>query len=239
MYGTNPIAKSRNLGFSVHSMFYTIQGEGPFVGQPAVFLRLAGCNLRCFWCDTEFDKGAQEMGAGDLAADLERILKKNNCNFVVITGGEPMLQPLRSLIELMPRIVQFQIETAGTVWPEGGLPASGVSIVCSPKTPSILPMLRTATTFDVYWKYIVKADEPISLEDGLPMMSTQIKDKEAKLCRPDYHDRIAMKKRIYVQGCDESPDAAKTEANVNLAKEIALTMGYRLSLQTHKILGLA
>ena len=49
MFGKNEIAKARSVedGYLVHSMFHTLQGEGPFAGHPALFVRFAGCNLRC------------------------------------------------------------------------------------------------------------------------------------------------------------------------------------------------
>jgi len=116
MLGKNPVAKSRiaSENFLVHSVFHTIQGEGPFVGTPAIFVRFAGCNLRCFWCDTDFEAG-KERTANELAQQIVELAAETNCKFIVLTGGEPMLQPLRELIdhEKLERF-SFQIETAGT-----------------------------------------------------------------------------------------------------------------------------
>ena len=53
--------KSSGLILAINSIFYTIQGEGPFAGSPAVFVRLAGCNLQCPMCDTEYTS-RQQMG---------------------------------------------------------------------------------------------------------------------------------------------------------------------------------
>lgn len=242
MHGTNPIAKSRiaSEGFIVHSIFYTLQGEGPFAGRPAVFLRLSGCNLRCYWCDTEFDSG-DHMMPEQLALTLKSVLDRHGCTLIVLTGGEPMLQPLKTLID-SPVLAgfQFQIETAGSYWPIAGLtdylPNPCLTVVCSPKTGNIVNQLRDYNTYDVYWKYIVKKTEPVDALFGLPSMSTQIKDRPLELFRPT--SLYLLKSRIFVQGCDEGDDAL-TYANVEYAKSIALQFGYRLSLQTHKILGLA
>ena len=244
MHGKNLVAGSRiaSEGFKVNSVWYTIQGEGPFTGCPAIFVRLSGCNLRCFWCDTEFESGTDKT-ADELAAAIFRLSELNPCSFVVITGGEPMLQPLKALID-HPILAgfSFQIETAGTYWPLGGLTEHGttsserLSIVCSPKTGNVIPVLRHFSTFNVYWKYIVRALEPVG-PDGLPIMSTQLKGSSLPLFQPIGIRDPRVRARIVVQGCDEG-DAALTRANVEYAMTIAMTYGYRLSLQTHKILGL-
>ena len=51
-----PVLNETGLSLQVNSIFYTIQGEGPFAGRPAIFIRLAGCNLQCPGCDTEYTK---------------------------------------------------------------------------------------------------------------------------------------------------------------------------------------
>jgi len=246
MYGQNPVAGSRiaSEGFRVHSIFYTIQGEGPFVGTPAIFVRLSDCNLRCFWCDTAFEDG-NDMTANELAGAISKLATLNRCRFIVITGGEPMLQPLKELID-HPVMVgySFQLETSGSYWPIGGLTTHGttsadrLSIVCSPKMPNIVPMLRHHETFSVYWKYIVRVSEPVA-EDGLPAMATQThtKGRPARLFRPITLNKPKTRARVYVQGCDEG-DTIATRSNVEYASTIALTFGYHLSIQTHKILGL-
>lgn len=90
-------------------MFYSVQGEGPAMGRPATFVRLAGCNLRCQGCDTD-SRPCRELSIADV---LQGIQGKR----VIITGGEPTLQmgPLSELISLLHgRGKEIHIETNGT-----------------------------------------------------------------------------------------------------------------------------
>lgn len=82
----------RNTEIKITELFYSIQGEGLLAGRPSVFVRLAGCPLRCKFCDTIY---SQDANAGEKIS-LEKIIneiKKHSCDSVVITGGEPMINP--------------------------------------------------------------------------------------------------------------------------------------------------
>ena len=70
----------------INEIFYSLQGEGRFTGVPAVFVRLAGCNLRCPFCDTDFTSVTETS-----AADIVREVKRYPARHVVLTGGEPTL----------------------------------------------------------------------------------------------------------------------------------------------------
>jgi 7-carboxy-7-deazaguanine synthase len=112
----------------------TIQGEGPSVGLPAVFLRLSGCNLSCVWCDTPytwnwklFDPKIEVhmMEIEEVLRELLHLLNLIEGNRVlVITGGEPLLQRM-NLLSLMSALhretnwenLRIEIETAGTIYP--------------------------------------------------------------------------------------------------------------------------
>jgi len=155
MFGTNEIVGQKFFkdapadSLYITSMFFTLQGEGPYGGLPALFIRLTKCNLACSFCDTFFD-------AGDWISfeDIEAKAKKTIENYfdgnpppwaltatggplhpdivLVITGGEPTLQ--KNLTEFLRRQVgdykAVQIESNGTVNLE--IP-KGVTLVCSPK----------------------------------------------------------------------------------------------------------
>lgn len=81
-----------NILFNVNEIFYSIQGESTLAGLPCVFIRLQGCNLRCDWCDTDY---ALEIKKQEHIISFDDIIKKVKsycCNFVCITGGEPLVQ---------------------------------------------------------------------------------------------------------------------------------------------------
>jgi len=98
----------------IAEIFKSLQGEGKNQGKPCLFIRLAGCNLNCQWCDTVYARtGGMEMS---LDMILEQVWRMNP-SYVCITGGEPLLQatelePL--LISLHKRSTAIDIETNGT-----------------------------------------------------------------------------------------------------------------------------
>jgi len=97
---------------TINEIFYSIQGESTFAGQPCVFVRLTGCDLRCTYCDTEyaFYEGKRRT-LGEIVAEVE----KYPCRLIEVTGGEPLLQ--RRVHTLMSRLCDegrtVLIETSG------------------------------------------------------------------------------------------------------------------------------
>lgn len=99
---------------SIIELYRSIQGESSFAGLPCTFVRLAGCNLRCTWCDSEYTfSGGKKMSEDDIVAEVQRL---SPAGLVEITGGEPMLQE-RELVPLMLRLLELGyellIETSG------------------------------------------------------------------------------------------------------------------------------
>ena len=91
----------------INDIFYSLQGEGRNTGRAAVFVRFAGCNLRCPFCDTEFDS-YREMSDEEIVADIKRLLTvegrvqtTDGRRFVVLTGGEPTLQVDEAFVDLL------------------------------------------------------------------------------------------------------------------------------------------
>lgn len=113
----------------VKEIFISIQGESTYAGLPCVFVRLAGCNLRCEWCDTAY---AQETdGADDLSIeDIIGKIKQSPYRLVELTGGEPLLQEEAKLLSrtLLESGYKVLIETNGSVSLKG-LPEGIVKII--------------------------------------------------------------------------------------------------------------
>jgi 7-carboxy-7-deazaguanine synthase len=93
--------------------FYTIQGEGFHSGRAAYFVRLAGCDVGCVWCDVKESWNADEHPLVELSSIMEDIMKPKT-EFVVITGGEPALYDIQPLVDLLhEKNIEVAIETSG------------------------------------------------------------------------------------------------------------------------------
>ena len=223
--------------------WYTIQGEGPFVGRPAVFVRLAGCDLQCPECDTDYTTDRKRLGKDDLGLlTIKREWKPNN--LIVLTGGEPFRQNIRPFVQDMLYFGrEVQIETNGTIYPEVDPPfpfaAERLTIVCSPKTPTIHPKLER---WIKAYKYILDADHVA--DDGLPLTTL---GNTTGVARP----YKGFDGEVFVQPCEpivqpsglhemELHEATESihRRNMQACVESCMKHGYRLSLQIHKILNL-
>jgi 7-carboxy-7-deazaguanine synthase (Cx14CxxC type) len=209
------------MSYAVKEMFLTLQGEGVNAGRRAVFVRFAGCNLWsgreqdratavCRFCDTDF-VGVDGLGGGKFAdaANLVAAVAGfwgagQSDRFVVLTGGEPMLQIDDALVEALHDAgFRIAIETNGT------LPVHpGIDWVCvSPKAGSVV-VQRSGDELKLVW----------------PQAGTDIAEVESW----DFANRL-------LQPMDDARGVA------NIEEAIAVVMErpqWRLSLQTHKLLGL-
>lgn len=193
----------------VTSLFYTFQGEGPFTGQPAVFLRLAKCNLACSFCDAYFDDGdwmtfaeikARALAAVDAMAKTEgdaAAFARRRVGFVV-TGGEPMLQDHLTAFLAGSRHdwAWQQIETNGTQ-SLSALPAN-VKVVVSPKcaekaghATKYLAPHASVETGATCLKFVVTSN-PVSPYHDIPEWAKAL----AKKGKPIYVSPMNMYKRL-------------------------------------------
>ena len=182
----------------INDIFYSLQGEGRNTGRAAIFIRFAGCNLKCPFCDTAFAQ-YEEMSDEDI---LNRI-KSYPSHFVVLTGGEPSLQVDRQLVDLLHKHgYELAMETNGTHPIVDGIDW----ITCSPKGNTVIKRCNEL-------KCIF---EEATLE-------------------PDDHGISAEYK--YLQPCD----VQNTERNAQIVKRcfdyILQHPEWRMSLQTHKLVG--
>lgn len=219
MFGKNQILKAEihsGTSLKIVEIFATIQGEGPFAGTPAIFVRLGGCNLACEFCDTNFDD-FKTIKVSDILLEVKK-LAKNSTKLVVITGGEPLRQPLKKLCdELLANNFKVQIETNGTLFQDLD---DQISIICSPKVSNNkyhkirADLLPKITAF----KFIISKSNT-AYNDVIDLGQEQYKIP------------------VYLQPMDQY-DSNKNQENIKLTTKLCQKYGYNLSLQIHKILGL-
>jgi organic radical activating enzyme len=228
--------------YQVHSIFETIQGEGPFCGTPCVFLRLAGCNLNCPLCDTDYTSSRTKMNLSQIMHLVTDLQQKPG--LVVVTGGEPFRQPIGPLLDSLTEHGYYvQIETNGTLPPpkltghnanyHRDIPSrmfdrKGVYIVCSPKTGYVHPdTVARACCF----KYVVSLSD-IDATDGLPKQALN-HVANPRLARPPEGWDLP----IYLQPADHKDDLENAK-NTCAALVSCMKFGYTLQLQIHKFIGL-
>lgn len=204
------------MTYTVHSIFYTLQGEGANAGRPAVFCRFAGCNLWtgreedrataiCRFCDTEFRGGTKYKTAGALATAIKATWPDISVRpgFVVFTGGEPTLQLTAELIEACHWAGFYcAVESNGT---RKGPRVDWLTV--SPKAGAQVVVARA---------------------DELKVVYPQAVD-------PDKYDDFEASHR-YLSPMDGPDLAANTQAAVAY---VLAHPKWRLSLQTHKMIGVA
>lgn len=243
-----PLSDKGEPLLNVHSIFPTIQGEGPFAGTPAVFVRLHGCNLQCPGCDTDYTEPGQPhcglYSPAELVATVDSFIptaynRRPQGPLVVITGGEPFRQRLDKFFSLLLDTgFTVQVETNGSYSPIDVARTDPnladdmmrVWIVCSPKTPTISPDLLPY--IDAF-KYVLK-DGEVDEEDGLPVVVLGHGNGRRKVARPP----VGWSGQIFVQPEDEK-DPRKNEVNEQVAMRVCLDYGYTFGIQLHKYLGLA
>ena len=205
--------------YRVHEIFYTLQGEGAHSGIPAVFVRFSGCNLRCPWCDTEFE-GYTEMSADDIIAEMLDLYDIPNIRrkMCVLTGGEPALQADTTLIDALHAAGFYVcIETNGT----RALPNGVDWITCSPKEGTKLALKQVDEVKVVF----TGTYDP-------EVWRTQLKAEHWMLQPLRYTGEWLM-----TSGIDDWED----DANDNLDETVRYILAHpfwRLSVQLHKIVGL-
>lgn len=220
---TEKPVKARRGQVDIVNIFQTIQGEGPFHGYPAVFIRTAGCNLICPGCDTDYTTN-RKLYAPSVVLSIVRQLRPDG--LVVITGGEPLRQTIHPLIcELLQEGFEVQLETNGTYF-DRLIPWDKITTVCSPKTPKLHPGI---IPYISAYKYVLTNGE-VSEEDGLPL---SVLGSGIKPYRPDPLNEVP----IYIAPADEK-NRYKNNLNIKVAIESVLKFGYRLSTQEQKIWGL-
>lgn len=224
-----PERSAHGLGriLDVHSIFDTIQGEGPYAGMPATFIRLAGCNLQCPMCDTEYTEGRRVTSLDEIAG---KVSGKNK--LIVITGGEPFRQSIQGLVGLFKgQRRTVQIETNG-MFDCGEIIPLMATIVLSPKTAKIN---KNTARLAHYYKYVVRAGDVA--DDWLPIRALDHPVPEGQtIARPP----STWSGMTYVQPADEKDDLLN---NANMQTAVASVLHRplerNLCVQMHKYANLA
>ena len=193
--------------YPIVEIFHSVQGEGFHTGIPHVFIRFGNCNLRCEWCDTDF-MTFEDM---DIDSIIEDVLSYD-CDRVIFTGGEPAMQDLSVIGKrLKEHGISISIETNGTI------PVDPIIdwICVSPKDqlyPNVSIKQRTGDELKV-----VYCGQDLALYDELKKGFTH----------------------LYIQPCyveDESVEANGKSFQI-VERLVKDSPGWRLSLQTHKWMG--
>jgi organic radical activating enzyme len=231
--GLTILGDEQTINVSSDGVFFTLQGEGPTMGEPAVFLRTQGCNLDCGWCDTKntwdpTDPNFKNSKHWTIQETVRKIIEvSNGCTRLVITGGEPLLQQ-KALAELcaQPQFDgwNFEVETNGTRIPAFMDPAK-LQINCSPKLANsgvsqelrIRPyVLRTIAALRSNFKFVVAspADVQEVVRDFLPIL----------------HDVKRSRISLSPMG-DNSPTIRRTQKDVTpIAEKYGFPVGDRLHI---------
>ena len=196
------------IKIKVSEIFTSFQGEGPYIGTPATFLRLYGCNLNCEWCDTDIST-YEMLSVDDVAEILITQMEFNNINLLVITGGEPTLQmeEIKRLIKELPDDIKIQLETNGSIFEY--LPE--IEYVISPKEDKEKVFENYYKYENVFFKFVITSKEDID-------EVISIKNK------------YGYDKTIWLQG-EFSKDALMADL-INFPR----LENIKLSVQTHKYL---
>lgn len=194
----------------INEIFYSLQGEGINAGRAAIFIRLAKCNLRCSFCDTDFDEGT-EMSL----SELEEAIKGFESRFIIWTGGEPTLQ-LNEETLMHFRLLGYEqaIETNGTRRPPRGLDY----ITCSPK-PEAMKVLHES-----FPNGVSEFRFPIGAEGDLPPAIEKLPLAKAYLVSP-----------IFVGDKMGELDQRALDRCIDFVKR---NPRWRLSMQLHKLINI-
>jgi organic radical activating enzyme len=215
----------------IHSIFRTIQGEGPHVGRPSIFVRVGDCNLQCPGCDTDYTSGNKTMTVEQMFNDINLLNNGNKFkSLIVITGGEPFRQNLLPLIKVLTKHgYKVQIETNGTLGFDlygANMDALQFDIVVSPKAGKVHSSLWSRI---IAYKYVIDASH-IDLSDGLPTAVLGMPGRPARPFKGYAYD-------VYIQPADEMSEELN-KSNLEAAIYSCMKYGHRLCLQTHKSIGL-
>lgn len=232
----------------INEIFSSIQGEGQYTGTPSIFIRFHGCPVKCKWCDTPWTWEADlnnkvplqyllkvpgqklwaEATVDEVIETVQVQLTNTKVTHAVITGGEPLMHlsdvsTLLSSLYNNTGIQSAQMETSGAILLEKrwldwlrattNYRTNGLHITCSPKRAAIQSEFEAIVQ---EWK--IPIEEPV--QEGALIYA-------GKLAR----------RNVYLQPVHYKADKKRSEMAVCNAVTLCKTYGFKLSLQTHKFIG--
>ena len=201
------------MDFRVVEIFKSIEGEGKRAGAPCVFVRLAGCNLRCSYCDTGYAQTPECGALTPLEAVVSSVRDLGAAN-VTITGGEPLLQDAMAIAEALPEC-ECNIETNGSV---------------------PLPDKLQNAFYTMDWKCPSSGESDAMLEDNLRWLDS---DDVIKFVVGDQADMDEME-RVLAIGTEAqafaSPVFGEIEPREIVKRILADDVTARVQLQLHKLI---
>ncbi len=211
----------------VSEIFESIQGEGPFIGKRAIFLRLAFCNLSCSFCDTDYTWKGKIIYKRMSLKEIEEKILKYNINHIVITGGEPLLWEkfFFPLVEnLLAKRFLIEVETNGTI--ESFLPQD-VHFNVSPKL---------SNSGEPYGKRI-KINVLKSFNEREKAIFKFVIEKEEDIYEVlDLKEKLKIdKKRIYLM--PESKNIKELMERKRMVFELSKKYGFKFSDRLHILMG--
>jgi 7-carboxy-7-deazaguanine synthase len=200
----------------IAEVFPSLQGEGLRQGEPTLFIRLAGCGLRCRFCDTTSAwRNGTVLSVRDILARLKRIRKGYPASWVCLTGGEPLEQDVRDLARALKKEgYKIQVETNGLFYQS--LPADWYTVSPKPKAYAVRKEYKRRAR-EV--KLIVTRDLTLNI---LQRMRREFPINTPILLQPQSMEQWSMTKGLKLMA------RGLRAGLINL----------RLSLQVHKVLGL-
>ena len=174
------------IEIKVSEIFTSFQGEGPYVGTPATFLRLYGCNLNCEWCDTDIST-YEILSVDDVAEIIMTQMEFNNIKTLIITGGEPTLQmeEIKRLIKEFPDDTKIQLETNGSIFEY----LDSIDYVISPKEDKEKVFENYFKYDNVFFKFVITSKEDI--DEVISLKNKYAYDKTIWL-QPEFNHDVEM-----------------------------------------------
>ncbi len=193
---SNTDANTGKKTYRVNEIFYSLQGEGYHTGCAAVFVRLSGCNLRCPFCDTDFDN-YQEMTAPEIVNEVQALCPRTEA-LIVLTGGEPSLQADKELVDVLHTTgKRLCIETNGTHPVPDGIDW----ITCSPKEGTRVVLSHANELKVVYTGQDVETIAQATQADHLFLQPCSCKNTDEVVAYIEQHPhwRLSLQTHKYLE----------------------------------------